>query len=260
MKFNNRNVQISPKAKIGQNVKIGDNTVLYDNVRIGDNSIICNDCIIGEPNFDYYENLESNNYINPDTIIENNSFIRSHNIIYAGSSFGQGLSTGHRVTIRENTKMGNKCRIGTLSDIQGNSVFGDHCWLHSNVHIGQKSTLGNFVFVYPYVVFTNDPTPPSNICVGPTVGDYSQIAVFCVLLPGIKIGKHCLIGAGSIVGKDVDDYQLILGNPAKPIKDVREIKSRDTGESHYPWPYRFDRGMPWQGIPFDDWLKTNETI
>lgn len=256
MKFNNRNVFVSSKAEIGTNVKIGDNTSIYDNVIIGDNTIISDNCTIGEPLGDFYEH--EHEYLNPPTLIGSDSLIRSFTIIYAGSTFREGFSTGHRVTIRENTKFGIGGRVGTLSDIQGNCVFGDHCWLHSNVHIGQKSTIGNFVFIYPYVVFTNDPTPPSNICVGPTVGDYSQIAVFSVLLPGVKIGKHVLVGAGSIVGKDVEDYTLVLGNPAKPVKDVREIKSRETGQSHYPWPNRFERGMPWSGIGFEKWLKENQ--
>jgi len=252
MKFNNKNIYISPKAKIGKNVKIGDNTSIYDNVVILDNTIISNDCIIGEPLQDYYFD---NNYNNPETIIGANSLIRSHTIIYCGCKFGEHFSTGHRVTIREFSNFGNHCRVGTISDIQGYVTFGNYCWLHSNVHIGQKSTIGNFVFIYPYVVFTNDPTPPSEICIGPTIGDYSQIAVFSVILPGIKIGKHCLVGAGSIVGKDVDDYQLVLGNPAKPVKNVKDIIDRKTGQSHYPWPYNFDRGMPWQGMNYDEWLR-----
>lgn len=251
MKFNNRNVFISPSAKIGTNVKIGDDSVIYDNVTIEDNVVIANNCIIGEPTSAYYMSV---NYDNPQTIIKANSLIRSHSIIYCGCTLGEGFSTGHRVTIRENTVFGKGCRIGTVSDIQGSSTFGDYCWLHSNVHIGQKSTIGNYVFIYPYVVFTNDPTPPSNICIGPTVGDYSQIAVFSVLLPGVKIGKHCLVGAGSIVGKNVDDYMLVVGNPAKPLKDVREIKSRETGNSHYPWPHNFERGMPWENIGYETWL------
>jgi UDP-3-O-[3-hydroxymyristoyl] glucosamine N-acyltransferase len=252
MKFNNRNVFISPTATIGKNVKIGDNCSIYDNVVIKDNSVICNDCIIGEPLAGYYS---ENGYTNPATIIEANALIRSHTIIYAGCNIDESFSCGHRVTIREYSKIGKFCRIGTVSDLQGNLEIGNYCWLHSNVHIGQGSKLGNFVFIYPYVVLTNDPTPPSNICMGPTIGDYSQVAVFSVLLPGVKIGKHCLIGAGSIVGKDVSDFQLVLGSPAKPVKDVREIKSRETGESHYPWPYRFDRGMPWQDQDFDTWEK-----
>lgn len=255
MKFNNINLNISPKAFIGENVKIGDNTTIYDNVVIGDNSIISDNCVIGEPSGDYYENIT--NYENAKTIIGKNSIIRSYSIIYAGCVLGDGFSSGHRVTIRENTQFGIKGRVGTVSDIQGYCNFGDHCWLHSNVHIGQGSKIGNYVFIYPYVVFTNDPTPPSNVCKGPEVGDFSQIAVFSVLLPGVKIGKHVLVGAGSVVGKDVADYQLILGSPAKVIKDVRDIKSRETGESHYPWPYRFERGMPWEGIGFDKWTTKN---
>lgn len=253
MKFNNRNFYISPDAKIGRNVKIGDNSTIYDNVEIGDNTVIADNCTIGEPGGNYYNNPET--YSNLKTIIGSNSLIRSYSILYAGSTFGEGFSTGHRVTIRENTVFGKKCRVGTLSDIQGHSSFGDHCWLHSNVHVGQGSKIGNFVFIYPYVVLTNDPTPPSNVCVGPKIGDFSQIAVFSVLLPGVEIGKHVLVGAGSVVGKNVGDYQLVLGSPANSVKDVREIKSRETGEAHYPWPNRFDRDMPWDTNNFDDWEK-----
>jgi UDP-3-O-[3-hydroxymyristoyl] glucosamine N-acyltransferase len=249
MKFNNKNVSISDKARIGKNVKIGDNTVIYDNVIIGDNSIIANDCVIGEPFKD--------DYVNPETIIGENALIRSHTILYAGSRFGNNFSTGHRVTIRENSVFGNNCRLGTVTDIQGHVTFGNNCWLHSNVHIGQKSTIGSFVFIYPYVVLTNDPTPPSDVCIGATIGDFSQIAVGTVLLPGTTIGKHCLVGAQSLVGGNYEDYSLILGNPGKKIKDVREMKSRETGKSHYPWPYNFSRGLPWEKQGFDEWKKDN---
>jgi UDP-3-O-[3-hydroxymyristoyl] glucosamine N-acyltransferase len=88
MKFNNINVNISKKAKIGINVKIGDNTTIYDNVVIGDNTIIANDCIIGEPTNEYYFKEE---YENPETLIGDGSLIRSHTILYAGSIFGESL-------------------------------------------------------------------------------------------------------------------------------------------------------------------------
>lgn len=255
-KFNNVNVRISPSAIIGQNVSIGDNTIIYDNVEIGDNTIVCNDCIIGEPLNAYYNERQS--YENPKTIIGADSLIRSHAIIYAGNTMGDHFQTGHRVTVREANVFGSYCSIGTLDDIQGYCCFGDYCRLHSNVHIGMHSVVGNFVFVYPYVVFTNDPTPPSDICIGPTVGDYSQIATGSILFPGIKIGRHCLVGAGSSVTKDVPDFQLVLGSPARVIKDVRKIKDRETGDAHYPWPYRFERNMPWQGMGFDNWINSEE--
>ncbi|MEN9742676.1 MAG: hypothetical protein RLZZ65_481 [Bacteroidota bacterium] len=254
VKFNSKNIFISEKAKIGRNVKIGDNSIIYDNVIIEDGTIISNDCVIGEPLGDYYQD---SNYQNPETKIGKNSLIRSHSIIYAGSVFGEGFSTGHRVTIREKITFGKYCRVGTLCDFQGYAQIGDYCWFHSNVHVGQKSEIGNFVFVYPYVVLTNDPTPPSEICIGPKIKDYSQIGVSSILLPGVQIGEHALVGASSVVSKDVDDYMLVIGNPAKPLKDVREIKDRITGESHYPWPYNFSRGMPWENIGYENWLSND---
>lgn len=254
MKFNNRNVFISPNAQIGKNVQIGDNTSIYDNVRIGDNSIITNDCIIGEPLHDYYFRKD---YENPITIIGENALIRSHTILYAGSIFGNNFSTGHRVTIRENSKFGDNCRVGTITDIQGHVIFGDNCWLHSNVHIGQNSKIGNFVFIYPYVVLTNDPNPPSDTCIGATIGDFSQIAVSSVILPATEIGKHCLVGANTVVGGKQEDYSLIVGNPGKRIKDVRDLKSKQTGLPHYPWPSNFKRGMPWEKEGFDNWKLNN---
>lgn len=251
-KFGGVNVRISPTAIIGRNVRIGDNTVIYDHVEIGDDTVICNDCVIGEPLNGYYAHPDT--YENPKTVIGAHSLVRSHSIIYAGNTMGEHFQTGHRVTIREYSVIGRHCSFGTLDDIQGYSTFGDYCRLHSNVHIGQHSILGSFVFVYPYVVFTNDPTPPSNRIVGPVVGDYAQIATGSVLLPGVKIGKHSLVGAGSSVTKDVEDFALVVGVPAKKIKDVREILDRETNQPHYPWPNRFDRGMPWEGMDYNIWL------
>lgn len=253
MKFTYRNVYVSPRASIGSNVQIGDNTSIYDNVIVGDNSVIANDCVIGEPTADYY--AQPAGYDNPPTVIGSGSLIRSHAIIYSGVQLGDGFSCGHRVTIREQSVFGIGCRVGTLCDIQGFVDLGDYCWLHSSVHIGQRSSIGHFVFVYPFVVFTNDPTPPSSICIGPTVGDYSQIAVSSILLPGVTIGRHCLVGAGSVVRADLEDFYLALGNPAKPVKRVTDITSRESGISHYPWPYHFDRGMPWEGQSFDSWIR-----
>lgn len=65
---------------------------------------------------------------------------------------------------------GKNLQIGTLSDLQGHCEIGDYVRLHSNVHI--KSVPGNFVWIFPYVVLTNDPYPPSDSLVGVTVQDF----------------------------------------------------------------------------------------
>jgi acetyltransferase-like isoleucine patch superfamily enzyme len=252
MKFNRRNVSISPDAKIGTNVKIGDNTVIYANVEIGDNSIIANDCVIGEPLNAYYYNV---NYVQPKTVIGKNSLIRSHAIIYAGSEFGDFLQTGHRVTIRENTLAGHHCSFGTNNDIQGDCTIGNYCRFQSFVNVGQKSIIGDYVFLYPFVVLTNDPMPPSNILKGVVIDDYSQIASGAILLPGKKIGKHCLIAANTNVGIDVPDYSFVSGIPGKVLVDIRKLPLFSDNKRHYPWPQNFERGMPWEGIGYDEWNK-----
>lgn len=251
MKFSDRNVDISSKARIGKNVKIGDNTSIYDNVEIGDNSIVCNDCVIGEPLSSYYKTAV---YENPPLVIGPNSLIRSHSIIYAGCSIGAGLSTGHRLTIREHSVIGEHCSIGTLSDIQGNVRIGNYCRLHSNVHISQTCSIGDYVFLYPFSVMTNDPYPPSTDIKGGHIGNYSQIGVHAVILPGIQVGENCLIGANSVVSKHVPDFSLATGDPAKVILDIRKYAVMGKGYP-YPWMNRFDRGLPWEGIGYDAWIK-----
>jgi acetyltransferase-like isoleucine patch superfamily enzyme len=249
MKFNGRNVYVSDKAKIGSNVRVGDNTVIYDHVVIEDNSIICNDCVIGEPLAAYYHD---SNYENPPTVIGAGALIRSHAIIYAGSTIGKGFSTGHRVTIRCNSRIGENTAIGTLCDLQGHVNIGKYCRLHSNVHLARGSCLGDFVFLFPYVVMTNDPIPPSDDQIGASIGNYSVVGVHAVILPGIKVGENCLIGANSRVNKRVMDYSLATGDPLKVIMDVRDYMVMGKGKP-YPWMTRFGRGMPWEQMGFEAW-------
>lgn len=254
MIFNNRNVYISPKAQIGKNVKIGDNTSIYDNVIIEDDTIIGSFCCLGEPTADYYEDSD---YQNQSTVIGSQSLIRSHAIIYAGVKVGSNFSCGHRITVREACIIGNNCRIGTNTELQGFVTVGDCSWMQSNVLVVQYCKIGSFVLIYPNVVFTNDKYPPSNTIIGASVGNYSQIGANTTILPAVSIGEHALIGSASLVTKDVEPFSLMAGSPSKKIKDVRDVKD-ENDLPLYPWPYRFDRGMPWKDMGYDDWVATNK--
>lgn len=242
MKFLGKNVQISDVANLGVNVRIGDNTVIYDNVTIGDNSVIANNCVIGEPTSGYYN---SEVHQNKPTIIGENALIRSHTIIYEDVRIDNHLQTGHRVTIREKSVVGNNCRIGTNSDLQGFLTIGNHCHLHSNVHVCQFSSIGNFVFIYPGTVLANDKHPPTTIAKGPDIGDYTQIGINCSIIGEISIGANCLIGASTVLTKNCDDFSFMVGSPAQNKGDVRRLKD-ENGQPLYPWKERFSRGMPWQ--------------
>ena len=227
---------VSPKAKIGKNVSIGAYTVIYDNVEIKDNTVVGGYCSIGESN-----HLSDGKNL----IIGKNSHIRSYSIFYEGSVFGEQLITGHRVTVREKTVAGKNLQIGTLTDIQGHCDIGDYVRLHSNVHIGQKSCIGNYVWIFPYTVLTNDPHPPSDVMLGVSVEDYAVIATGSIVLPGVTIGTHCLIGASSMVNRDAEPRMIYSGNPATKVAPIEKIKLRDdSGNNAYPWIQHFHRGYP----------------
>lgn len=262
-----KDYMISKCSTIKENVIIGDNVIIEDNcfidygviirdnVHIKKGSYIGARCILGEFLMDFY--ADRVNKVHP-LVIGENAIIRSETIIYGDTSIGDNFQTGHRVTIREGSKIGNNTRIGTLSDIQGDCFIGNYVNLHSNVHIGQKSEIKDYVWIFPYVILTNDPTPPSQTLVGVTVESYAAIATGSVILPGISIGEDALVGAGSIVKKDVDKETVVAGNPAKKICMVRDIKSKLTGQQVYPWRYTFSRGMPWEKEGYEQWLKSEQ--
>ncbi len=246
------NVIIEDNVVINSNSYIDSNTIIRSNVVIGENTFIGSNCIIGEYLNDFC--LDRIQHVH-ELIIGENSLIRSGTILYAGSNIGNNFQTGHRVTIRENTIIGNNVSVGTLSDIQGNCKIGNYVRMHSNVHIGQLSIVDDFVWIYPYVVLTNDPTPPSNNFKGVHIHSFAIVATGSIVLPGIDINEDSLIAAGAIVTKNVDEYSVVGGNPAKVIGDVRKIKSKFTNEYVYPWRYHFDNYMPWKDSDYDTWYK-----
>jgi acetyltransferase-like isoleucine patch superfamily enzyme len=236
---------IRRNAIIGDNVHIGEGTIIYPNASVEENTFIGPYCILGEPTAPFYDNSEK--HVFKKTVIGKNSLIRSNTIIYEDVIIGQNFQTGHRVTIREATRIGIHCRIGTLCDLQGKLNIGNHVSLHSNVHIGQLSDIEDFVWIYPYVVLTNDPYPPVGEFKGVTVRKFAIIATNATIMPGVEIGENALIGAGALVRKNVPPERVIVGNPGKDICSVRELKDEE-GNSLYPWKefLKDYRGYPWQ--------------
>lgn len=241
--MNNLNI-ISKKARIGKNVKFGNFVTVYDDVEIGDN------CMIES----YSELGYSNGREKGPLKIGSNSKIRSHSVLYAGSEIGENLMTGHHVTIRENMKIGRDFQIGTFSDLQGESTIGNFVKFHSSVHVGQYSTIGNYVWILPYTVLTNDPHPPSDEYIkGPEISDFAVIAVGCVVFPNVKVGKGALVGAGCVLRHDLPDNQIAVGNPSKILGSTSKIKLTSTNQPAYPWRYHFHRGYPKEII--ESWMK-----
>jgi acyl-[acyl carrier protein]--UDP-N-acetylglucosamine O-acyltransferase len=227
---------VSSDARIGAGVSVGPFSIIHGNVSIGDGSDIGSHCEIGYPT-----PLAQGRPLT----IGSQATIRSHSVFYEGSGFGDRLTTGHGVTVREGTEAGTNLQIGTLGDIQGTCRIGNYVRLHSNVHIGQHSSIGDFVWLFPYVVLTNDPHPPSEVRQGATLHDYVAVACMSVILPGVTIGRGALVAAHSSVRLDVDPDTVVAGTPAKPICATSKMVLKDgTRRPAYPWRRHFHRGYP----------------
>ncbi len=229
--------RIAPGARLGKNVTIGDFTIVHENVELGDDSVVESHCVLGAPS-----PLAEGRPL----VIGPGALIRSHSIFYAGSTIGPKLRTGHHVIIRERLTAGIDLQIGTLCDFQGHAEIGDYVRTHSSVHIGHKTRIGNFVWVFPYTVFTNDPHPPSDgFHVGSVVEDYAVVATMCCIMPGVRIGTRSLVGAHSLVNKDVEPDTVVGGVPAKRLCATGDVELKDGSHTPaYPWMRHFHRGYP----------------
>jgi len=194
---------------------------IYKNVIIGKNAKIGEYVIIGKPP-QGYKDRELN------TVIGDNCIIRSHSVIYAENKIGNNFQTGHGVNIREFNEIGNNVSIGTHSVIEHHIKIEDNVRIHSNVFIPEYSYLKKGCWIGPCVTITNVLHPlckKAKECLkGATIGENTKVGANVTILPDIKIGNNCLIGAGSLVTKSLlEDNCVYAGIPAKKIKHIEDL-------------------------------------
>jgi len=199
---------------------IANTSIVYPGVKLGQNVVIEDYCLIGVPPRGMSEGeLE--------TVIGDNSIIRSHTVIYAGNKIGNKFQTGNKANIRELNEIGNNVSVGTLSVIEHHVKIEDNVRIHTQVFIPEYSILKKDSWVGPNVVFTNAPYPKSkdvkDKLIGPTLHENAIVGANSTLLPGVQIGKNAIVGAGSVVTKDVAEGEVVAGNPAKFIKKKSEL-------------------------------------
>ena len=143
------------------------------------------------------------------------------------SYIGENTKIWHFSHVRENVDIGKKVTIGQNVYIDEGVKIGDNCKIQNAAQIYDGVTIKNNVFIGPAVVFTNDYFPRADNknweILKTKIDDGASIGANATILCGIKIGKHAMIGAGSVVIKDVEDYALYAGNPAKFIKKIKKI-------------------------------------
>jgi acetyltransferase-like isoleucine patch superfamily enzyme len=155
------------------------------------------------------------------------SHIRSGTVIYGGSRIGNNLETGHNVVIREENMIGDCLCIWNNSTIDYGCVIGNNVKIHTNVYIGQFSIIEDEAFLAPGVCLANDlhpGCPKANECMkGPIIKRGAQIGVNTCVLPRVTIGEYALIGAGSVVTRDIPAGAVAYGNPARVSNNIEDL-------------------------------------
>jgi acetyltransferase-like isoleucine patch superfamily enzyme len=169
--------------------------------------------------------------------------LRSGTVLYAGTSIGDDFQTGHNVVVREQNTLGDHVQIWNNTTIDYGCRIGNNVKIHTNCYVAQFTTLEDDVFMAPGVTIANDLHPGcaySAECMrGPTLRRGVQVGVNVTLGPWITIGEHAVIGSGAVVMHDVPARALVVGNPARVVKQIEAItcKTGVAPEGHSYHPY-----------------------
>jgi acetyltransferase-like isoleucine patch superfamily enzyme len=194
---------------------IADTARIYSNVVLGKNVVIEDFCLIGIP---------GGSDTPGKTVIGDNSVIRAGTYIYAGNRIGANFQTGNKANIREDNRIGDNVSVGTLSVVEHHVTIGDGVRIHSQAFIPEYTTLEEGCWIGPNVVITNAPYPQSpNVkqeLKGATIQAKAKVGANVTLLPGVELGAGCLVGAGSVVTKDIPERMIAAGNPAVILRKI----------------------------------------
>ena len=164
-------------------------------------------------------------------------------VVEPGARIGARFQSGHGAMIRENNVIGDGCSVGTYAVLEPGNRIGDGSRVHSHCFL-ENVTLGRRVFLGPGVVFTDDPHPPCpryDECVGgATVEDDASIGGNATILPGVRIGARSLVGAGSVVTRDVAPDTVVAGSPAREKRKTSELVC---APGHFAKPYEWREAL-----------------
>jgi acetyltransferase-like isoleucine patch superfamily enzyme len=164
----------------------------------------------------------------PDLELGLGARLRSGTVVYAGSTIGARLNTGHHVVIREDNRIGDDVSIWTNTVVDYGCRIGDRVKIHCNCYVAQYTEIDDDAFLAPGVTIANDlyPREPGSrdYMSGPRIGARARIGVNVTLLPFVRIGADALIGAGSVVSRDIPEGYVAYGNPARPVRAVRDLR------------------------------------
>jgi len=223
-------MKIDKTAKIGKNVVLGEdviigpNTIIYEDTVIGKGTVIAENSVLGKT-----PAIAGTSTLKPKSLsplrIGEGVVISTGVIIFRGANIGNDCLVGDLAFIREECSIGEKTIIGKGVTIENKTSIGSHTKIQAEAYITAYTEISDYVFIAPCVVTTNDnfmgrTKERFKYRKGPVIRRGARVGACSILLPGVTIGEEAFVAAGSVVTKDVPGYKLVMGSPARVIRDV----------------------------------------
>jgi acetyltransferase-like isoleucine patch superfamily enzyme len=214
-------------AEIHPTAIVYDGTVLGEGVRVLEHAVVGKQPSLGARSTAKREPL-------PPTVIGDGTVVSTGAIVFAGSQIGARCIVGDQSCIRERVTMADDCILGRGSLIENDTTVGEGTRIQAEAYVTAYSTLEEDVFIAPCVVTTNDnfmgrTEKRKALMKGPTIRRGARIGGGAILCPGIEIGEEAFVGAGAVVTKDVPPRVLVVGSPARVLRDVAPAELRENG-------------------------------
>jgi acetyltransferase-like isoleucine patch superfamily enzyme len=200
---------------------IYENAVIFDNVIIGDNVTVFPGAVIGRPPYSTGATRLQAEASSAPVRIGDNCIIGANAVIYADVEIGDNTMICDTACVRERCHIGSFCVIAMGVTINYSTTIGDRVRVMDNTHLTGNMTIEDNVFVGMLVTTANDNTmgrkpPPEGIQqMGPTIRRFATIGQGACILPGLEIGENAIVGANSVVTKDVLPRTVVTGIPAR---------------------------------------------
>ncbi len=170
----------------------------------------------------------------PPAVIGDGTVVSTGAIVFAGSTVGANCVVGDQSCIRERVTLADGCILGRGSLIENDTTVGRGTRIQADAYITAYSTLEEDVFVAPCVVTTNDnfmgrTERRKELMRGPTIRRSARIGGGAILCPGIEVGEEAFVGAGAVVTRDVPPRMLVVGSPARVLREVDPAELRENG-------------------------------
>ena len=205
-------------ARIAETAVVYPGTELGEGVVIGDHAVVGKAPTLGPRSTASAEPL-------PPLVVGDGTAILAGAVVFAGTRLGNGVIVGDQACVRERCELGDDVVVGVGSLVENDTTVGARTRIQANAYITAYSILEEDVFVAPCVVTTNDNLMGRTeerhaLRRGPTIRRGARVGGGAVLLPGIEIGEEAFVGAGAVVLEDVPARAVVVGNPARRIRDV----------------------------------------